>query len=333
MKSNSNYSYKEAKSFATQLYKESGVCLEDAYDFKDGIVTVKHEYEPYVTKVIENRVTGKCYQRLAEALGVVPTDDNPGYSLQILLRPLGTLRNYLFTVIARNWNWAHDFQKRYIDANGKIVKEDDMLDGYLDIDAGNMNIGLHQGLYGWMKMIGQQLHIIKRIANSPNLTDETKELYNYAASKVGLEIFSIVMLVGISTLFKAMAKGADDDDWWYRFGYLTSVRLVNSFISVLDPTAFLEVIKNISTLISPLNDLINTITILSDMIGLSGHSPFDEIQSGSYKGRSRLFRNLMRITPLGNAYEDLSSSALKSRANWYIQQDPLTWVSVGGAFD
>lgn len=333
MKSNSSYDYKKAKSFATQLYKESGVCLEDAYDFKDGIVSVKQEYAPYVTKVIENRVTGKCYQRLAEALGVVPTDDNPGYSLQIMLRPLGTLRNYLFTVIARNWNWAHDLQKRYIDGNGKVVKEDDMLDGYLDIDAGNMNIGLHQGLYGWMKMVGQQLHIIKRIANSPELTDETKELYNYAAAKVGLEMLSIVMLVGLSTLFKALAKGADDDDWWYRFGYLSSVRLVNSFISVLDPTAFLEVIKNISTLISPLNDLINTITILSDMVGLSGHSPFDEIQSGSYKGRSRLFRNLMRITPLGNAYEDLNSSALKSRANWYIQQDPLTWGSVGGAFD
>ncbi len=69
------------------------------------------------------------------------------------------------------------------------------------------------------------------------------------------------------------------------------------------------------------------------MIGLSGHSPFDEIQSGSYKGRTRLFRNLMRITPLGNAYEDLNSSAIKSRANWYIQQDPLTWSSVGGVFD
>ena len=27
-----------------------------------------------------------------------------------------------------------------------------MIDGYLDIDAGNMNIGLHQGLIGWMKM-------------------------------------------------------------------------------------------------------------------------------------------------------------------------------------
>ena len=333
MKQNPNYSYKQAKASATVLYKESGICLEDAYDFKDGIVELKEEYKPYVTKVIENRVTGKCYQRLAEALGVVPTDDNPGYSLQILLRPLGVLRNYLFTVIARNWNWAHDFQKRYVNEEGKVVKEDDMLDGYLDIDAGNMNIGLHQGFYGWMKMIGQQLHIIKRIANSPQLTDETKELYNYAAAKVGLEIFSIIMLVGLSTLFKAMAKGADDDDWWYRFGYLSSVRLVNSFISVLDPTAFLEVIKNISTLISPLNDLINTITILSDMVGLSGHSPFDEIQSGSYKGRSRLFRNLMRITTLGNAYEDLSSSALKSRANWYIQQDPITWGSVGGAFD
>ena len=174
---------------------------------------------------------------------------------------------------------------------------------------------------------------MQKKANAPDLTDETKELYNYAAMKVGLEVLSICLLVGISTLFKAMAKGADDDDWWVRFGYLTSVRLVNSFISVLDPTAFLEVIKNISTLISPLNDLLNLITLLSDMVGLSGHSPFDEIKSGSYKGRSRLMRDLLRITPLGNAYEDLTIPALKSRANWYIQQDPLTWGSVGGAFD
>jgi hypothetical protein len=181
-----------------------------------------------------------------------------------------------------------------------------------------MNISVHQGLHGWMKELLFNLNIIKRKADSIPATDESKELYNYAAKKVGLEILSIVVMVGISTLFKAMARGAQDDEWWVRFGYLISVRLVNSFITYLDPTALLEMIKNISTLISPLNDLINSITTLSDMLGLSGHSPFEEIKSGSYKGRSRLFRNLMRITPLGNAYEDLSSSALKSRANWYI---------------
>lgn len=332
-KANPAMSYREARNEAMGLYKDSGVCLEDAYDFEDGIIHVKEEYQQYITDVLENRVTGKCYQRLAEALGVVPQNDTPGYALQILLRPLGVLRSYLFTVIARNWNWAHDLQNRYIDPKGNVVKEDDMMDGYVDIDAGNMNIGLHQGLIGWMKMTAQRLHVMQKKANAPDLTDETKELYNYAAMKVGLEVLSICLLVGISTLFKAMAKGADDDDWWVRFGYLTSVRLVNSFISVLDPTAFLEVIKNISTLISPLNDLLNLITLLSDMVGLSGHSPFDEIKSGSYKGRSRLMRDLLRITPLGNAYEDLTIPALKSRANWYIQQDPLTWGSVGGAFD
>ena len=332
-KANPNLSYREAKNQAIRLYKESGICLEDAYDFKDGIVTVKEEYQPYVTDTLENRITGKCYQRLAESLGVVPNGDNPGYSLYILLRPFGVLRSYLFTTIARNWNWAHDFQHRYLDEKGNVVKEDDMLDGYLDIDAGNMNIGIHQGIIGWMKMMMQKLPIIKKKADSFSPNDEMKEIYNYAAGKVGLEILAIAMFVGISTLFKAMAKGADDDDWWYRFGYLTSVRLVNSFISILDPTALLEVIKNISTLISPLNDLMRCITILSDMTGLSGHSPFDEIQTGSYKGRSRLFRNLMRITPFGNAYEDFSSPALKARANWYLQQDPITWGTLGGAYD
>ena len=331
--SNPNLSYKEAKKQATRLYKESGVCLEDAYDFHDGIVTVKEEYQQYVTDTLENRVTGKCYQRLAESLGVVPNGDSPGYSLYILLRPFGVLRSYLFTTIARNWNWAHDFQHRYLDEKGNIVKEDDMLDGYLDIDAGNMNIGIHQGLVGWMKMMMQKLPFIKKKADSFSPNDEMKEIYNYAAGKVGLEILAIALFVGLSTLFKAMAKGADDDDWWYRFGYLTSVRLVNSFISILDPTALLEVIKNISTLISPLNDLMRCITVLSDMLGLSGHSPFDEIQTGSYKGRSRLFRNLIRLTPFGNAYADLSSPALKARANWYLQQDPVTWGTLGGVFE
>lgn len=332
-KANPNITYKEARNEMFRLYKESGTCLEDAYEFKDGVISVKEEYAPYINDILENRVTGKCYQRLAEALGVTPTSDNPGYSLHIYLRPLGILRNYLFTVIARNWNWAHDLQNRYLDPQGNIVKQDDMIDGYLDIDAGNMNIGLHQGLIGWFKMISQQLNIIAKKENSSDFTDETKELYNYAAAKVGLEVLSIAILVGISTLFKALQKGSDDDDWWIRFGYLSSVRLVNSFISILDPTAFLEIIKNISTLISPLNDLLNLITTLSDMVGLSGHSPFDEIKSGSYKGRTRLFRNLMRITPFGNAYEDLSSPALKSRANWYLQQDPLTWGSIGGFYD
>lgn len=332
-KSNPNLSYREAKNQATRLYKESDICLEDAYDFNDGIITVKEEYQQYVTDTLENRITGKCYQRLAESLGVVPNGDSPGYSLYILLRPFGVLRSYLFTTIARNWNWAHDFQHRYLDKNGNIVKEDDMLDGYLDIDAGNMNIGIHQGIIGWMKMMMQKLPIIKKKADSFSSSDEMKEVYNYAAGKVGLELLAIAVFVGISTLFKAMAKGADDDDWWYRFGYLTSVRLVNSFISILDPTSLLEVIKNISTLISPLNDLMRCITVLSDTIGLSGHSPFDEIQTGSYKGRSRLFRNLIRITPFGNAYEDLASPALKARANWYLQQDPITWGTLGGAYD
>ena len=328
-----NLSYKEAKKKAVIWYKESSICLEDAYDLEDGIIKVKSEYQSYVNNVLENRVTGKCYQRLAEALGVTPESDTPGYALWVLLRPIGVLRSYLFTTIARNWNWAHDLQHRYLDPNNNIVKEDDMLDGYLDLDAGNMNIGIHQGLIGWLRMMGQQLNIIEKKANAPDMTDETKEIYNYAASKIGLEVLSIALLVGLSTLFKAAAKGSDDDDWWYRFGYLTSVRLVNSFISILDPTSILEVVKNISTLISPLNDLIRCITILSDTLGLSGHSPFDEIQSGSYKGQTRLFRNLMRITPFGNAYEDLSSSALKSRANWYLQQDPIIWSALGGAFD
>ena len=167
-------------------------------------------------------------------------------------------------------------------------------------------------------MIAPKLPLIGRIFHSTELNEQSREIYNYAGTKVLLEILTIVSLVGISTLFKAMARGADDDDWWWKFGYLTSVRLVNSFISVLDPTSLLEIIKNISTLISPLNDIINSIMILSDALGLSGHSPFEEIKSGSYKGHSRLFRNLMRITPLGNAYEDLSSSALKSRTNWYL---------------
>lgn len=328
-----NMSYKDAKNIALNRYNQSGITLDDAYVFENGELKLDQQYEQYVTKRITNRVTGKCYQRLSEALGVTPTDDNPGYGLQVLLKPLGALRSYMFTVISRQWNRTHDLQRRYLDENGKISKEDDMIDGYVDIDAGNMNIELHQGLIGWFKMIGPKLPLIKKIIDAKDVTEETRELYNYSAKKALLEVLTIVTMVGISVLFKAMAKGADDKDWWYRSGYLTSVRLVNSFLSVLDPTALLEVIKNISTLISPLTDLIRSVTTLSDLVGLSGHSPFEEIKSGSYKDRTRLFRNLMRITPFGNLYEDLSPSALKSRANWYLQQDPLIWSSVGGAFD
>lgn len=332
-KSGFNISYKDAKNLALNRYNQSGITLDDAYTFEDGELRLNEEYGQYVTKRITDRVTGKCYQRLAEALGVTPTDDNPGYGLQVLLKPLGALRSYMFTVISRQWNRTHDLQKRWKDESGKIHKEDDMIDGYVDIDAGNMNIELHQGLIGWFKMIAPKLPLLKNKLESREVTEETRELYNYAAKKALLEILTIVTLVGISVLFKALARGADDKDWWYRFGYLSSVRLVNSFLSVLDPTGLLEIIKNISTLISPLNDLIRSVTTLADLVGLSGHSPFEEIKSGSYAHRTRLFRNLMRITPFGNLYEDLSSPALKARANWYLQQDPLVWSSIGGVYD
>jgi hypothetical protein len=107
-----------------------------------GILHKKPEYARYVTERIENRVTGKCYQRLAETLGMTPKEDNPGYGLQVLLRPGGVLRNYMFTMIARNWNFAHDFQHR-VEVDGKIVKTNDMLDGYVDIDAGQVDISMH----------------------------------------------------------------------------------------------------------------------------------------------------------------------------------------------
>jgi hypothetical protein len=171
----------------------------------------------------------------------------------------------------------------------------------------------------------------KEEVNNPN--DETAELYQYMANKVGLEVLAITAFVAIATLLKAAAKGADDDDWFYRFGYLTSVRMVNSLLSYLDPTSLLDVIKNISTLISPINDLMRLIQTLLDILGLSGHSPLEEIKTGSYKGRTRLFRNIFRMIPIGNAYEDLAPYALKNRANWYLQQDVMIWSSLGGAFD
>jgi hypothetical protein len=188
----------------------------------------------------------------------------------------------------------------------------------------------------WAKYRFQQFEALvgmmkKEEVKHPN--DETVELYNYMAKKVGFELLAVTAFVAIATLLKAASKGSGDDDWFFRFGYLTSVRMVNSLLSYLDPTSLLDVIKNISTLISPINDLIRLTQTLLDILGLSGHSPFEEIKTGSYKGRTRLFRNLMRMHPLGNAYEDLAPYALKSRANWYLQQDAMIWSSLGGAFD
>lgn len=274
-----NMSYKEAKAEAGVLYKQSKINLHDAYELRDGILWKKPEYARYVTDRIENRVTGKCYQRLGEALGMVPKDDNPGYGLQVLLRPVGVLRNYMFTMIARNWNFAHDFQHR-TEVDGKIVKTNDTLDGYVDMDAGQVDISMHQGMLEWAKYRLDQFKVLVHMAQEEEIrhpNEETTELYNYMAKKVGFELLAVVAFVAIATALKAAAKGADDDDWFYRFGYLTSVRMVNSLLSYLDPTSLLDVIKNISTLISPINDMIRLIQTLLDILGLSGHSPFEEI--------------------------------------------------------
>ena len=330
-KTDPNISHKEARKKAKRLRRKSNVSLDDAYEFSEDGLSVKQEYIPYVYNRLEDRVTGKLYQRLAESLGITPEGDNPGYSLQVLLKPFGALRTYMWTMISRMFNFGHDLQTRTRDENGKINKKDEMAIGYVDLDAGQMDISIAQTMVNNAKFFAQWLHILPRMQQ--NADPETKEQLDYMTKKVVLEILAIAVFAGIATLFKAISKGAKDDKWWAKYGYLTSVRLVNSFLSYLDPTSLLELIKNISTLISPLNDILKLISLLQDLIGISGHSPLEEIKSGSYKGRSRIFRNLMRVTPFGNLYEDLAIPSLTSRTNWYLQQDPLVWGSIGHIYD
>jgi hypothetical protein len=90
------------------LRRKSNVSLDDAYEFSEDGLSVKQEYIPYVYNRLEDRVTGKLYQRLAESLGITPEGDNPGYSLQVLLKPLGALRTYMWTMISRMFNFGHD---------------------------------------------------------------------------------------------------------------------------------------------------------------------------------------------------------------------------------
>ena len=54
-----------------------------------------------------------------------------------------------------------------------------------------------------------------------------------------------------------------------------------------------------------------------DAMGLTGHNPTDTVKSGAYKGSSRWFRDMMKMVPFSNLYEDANYNTLRAKQNYY----------------
>lgn len=50
-----------------------------------------------------------------------------------------------------------------------------------------------------------------------------------------------------------------------------------------------------------------------DALGLTGHNPTDTVKSGAYKGSSRWFRDMMKMVPFSNLYEDVNYNTLRAK--------------------
>lgn len=332
-------SFKDAKNNSEKAYSDAPVSMFDAYELKDGKIQVIDKYKDYITTKLENRITGKVDQTSANSNGTTPMSDPSKLNQNMFGRFIAFLKHWMFTALSQRLNYGHDFNDYQRDENGEIVRDENgkpvkmegeqYFDGYINEQVGDVSIGIFQGLVQYLRHIKRHMAILRRQAE---LTQQD-EMEQYATHRVIMEMSAIVLFAGIACAFASLKGGEDDDDWVANYGELLGIRLVNSLEGQLDILTAMDMIKNPTAVLSPLQDMITFILQVSELLPfLSTHSLTDQINTGAYKGDSRWFRNLCKILPIGNLYEDCSIGALKAKQTWYMNQTPTLFTILQSPF-
>tara|TARA_R110000868_G_scaffold148357_1_gene370184 strand:+ start:12315 stop:16100 length:3786 start_codon:yes stop_codon:yes gene_type:complete len=150
----------------------------------------------------------------------------------------------------------------------------------------------------WKALISKEQNLIDAWAALPTLDEfEKRQLKRVTAD--------FVIMATTATLAAVMSNiDSDDDDYALNFMIYTSNRLMLEQSAFWSPDTFTELLKNPVVGISTIRDTMNIFRMLLD---------FEELQSGPYKGRTRLTKfAIQRGSPFKNIYE-LSSLKDKSR--------------------
>ena len=324
------YTKKQAKAIYSNLH----TTLYDAYDWQPGdyLPTVNKAFEKYVNNKIAKNVKNKIAQRTAFYNGVMPATEISKARQNLYTAMMFMMRNFIVGNVYERMQNANDYIVKELDENGIPVKnpkttEEAQSYGYYNYETGEIERGHYTSIANLIRryvtnwVYGLRSLLSHDQAKKQEYNEKREKLKGITQLEIeGVKAVSadiaICAAATLASIFLKM-KADNDKSWWIQYLYLISLRLAEARGTNLDPTTVSDFVGSITTLQSVWNDFGTGFTYILDAMGLTGHNPNDTVKSGAYKGSSRWFRDVMKMVPFSNLYEDMNYNTLRSKQNYY----------------
>ncbi len=324
------YSKKQAKA----VYSDLHTTLYDAYDWSPGdyLPHVNPAFAQYVTDKTAKDVKNKVTYRSAFYNGVMPATEISKARQNLYTALMFMMRNFIVGNVYERFSNGNDFLVRELDENGEPEKltrtaEEARSYGYYNYETGEIERGHYTTIWNLSRRyLTNWIYGLKQLAShdvskKQELQAKRDKLKGITDLEIeGLKAVSTDVAICVATTMLSMflkMKADEDKSWWVQYLYLLSLRLAEARGTTLDPTTVSDFIGSITTLQSVWDDFGTGFTYILDALGMTGHDPSDKIKTGAYKGSPRWFRDVMKMMPFSNLYEDMNYNSLRSKQNYY----------------
>ena len=340
------YSEKEAIS----KWEDTKETLKQAYTVKDGVFTVKSDYDQYINKKLENQIAGRLRDRTAVYNGVIPSTEKAKIQNNVFGSFLTLMRNFYVNTYWERASSGYDYANEEELMSSKFGMYTADSAGYVNFETGEFGNGLW---FSALKGLYKYITNVKALITGKDLRQLTAD-QKYAVKRIMTEVLIIGAMLKIMLFSIALARTHDYDDdkdpmWTLNIfdpegedrgllefngtnagdkalNYLRwklallSTRTFTERITFFWPGTVTELISSPSTAKSYLDDLGYSLQLFMDLFEINGHDRNELIKSGGYKGMTRGTRDIMKITGatgLDNVIRNWHTSGIKSTLNWY----------------
>lgn len=298
-------------------YNNSKHSLFDAYELDDtGVAIVKDKFKHLVTKRLENLVANTTRERSAVINGVVPETGKSKIYSNAFLRLLTVMRGYLFSTGWDLFKNAYDFVGYTPDEFGQYKRNKKQESGMYNFSSGRIERGVYRNFATTLGRVAKVYMSNLLSYLKFNMTKPGKKEYKRLSQQdkgsirqiIGSVLGFYVASVLANMIFIPLAQD-DDESWWKNFVALTSIGTVTELATPLSIFTIMDIINQPTTVYSYISTLGRVGNLLLDTFHVDNKSNDDIIKKGAYKGKTRQFRNYMKLlktVSVGNIYETFS---------------------------
>ena len=336
---------------AKNLYSNLSDTLWDAYEFVDGELKIKDWAKPYITSNLKTRIREKIIDRTALYNGVLPSNEISAVKQNIYLSTALLMRGFFILFGVDRFQIGNDYIERAFDEHGKpkdLTQQQKDARGFYNISTGEVEYGTAIMAYSAMKKFAKSLiHPIKTISHllsAPPDTSMYTDLERYGLKSILCQLTALAILFGTILYIRGTASDNDDDDlkgWSSNMAYLLALRMFEARSSSIDITQVRDLITGVTVLTSPEQDLENGFgLIFNASMSLAKYiaeqnnldipyinrfkSADEEIEGKSaYKGMQVWQRDLLKLTPFSNIFEQSRVGGLKATQRFYESKVPF----------